>query len=122
MVKFTVLKYNEFILTQFGIFSKQSSNQTYSNVFFKALSSYYILLTMAAFVVSSSIFVYQNSEQFDVALRVFTVSIGTAQSIGMFFSFGKNIKKVNTLHHKLQEIVDESTKGEYLFFKMRAVN
>lgn len=113
MAKFTVLKYNEFVLNQLGISAKESSYQTYrSNVFFKALSTYYILLSQVAFVVASLMFGYRNSKQFEIVLRVFTVTMGTAQSITMFFTFGKNIAKVHALHATLQRDVDESTKGK----------
>lgn len=36
---------------------------------------------MAAFVVTSLIFAYPNSVQFDIALRLFTVSIGTGNFV-----------------------------------------
>lgn len=109
MAKFTVLKYNKFLLSHLGILS----NQIFQNVFFKRLSSYYILLTTTAFVVASVIFVLQNSSQFDTALRTSAIAIGTFQSIGMYLCFGKNIKKVNALHFKLQEIIDGTVEGKH---------
>lgn len=122
MVKFTVLKFNKFLLSHLGIFSKQSSNQTYSNAFFKALNSYYILLTTTAFVVASVIFVLKNSSQFDIALRTCAIAIGTFQSIGMYFCFGLNMKKVHALHFKLQKIIDESVEGKHFLLKIRTMN
>lgn len=113
MAKFTVLNYNKFLLSHLGIFSKQLSNQIFQNVFFKRLSSYYILLTTTAFVVASVIFVLQNSSQFDTALRTSAIAIGTFQSIGMYFCFGKNIKKVNAMHFKLQEIIHGTVGGKH---------
>lgn len=120
MVKLIVLKYSEWILDRLGIYAKHSPNQPDQNVFFKKLSSYYILLTTTAFVVSSAIFVVENSSQFDVALRTCAIAIGTAQSIGMYFSFGTNLKNVHALHYKLQTVIDGSTKGKMflVYFNM----
>lgn len=72
MAKFTVLKYNEFVLSQLGIFAKPNISQ---RCLFKALSTYYILLSQVAFVVTSLLYGYRNSEQFETVLRVFTVTI-----------------------------------------------
>lgn len=115
MIKFTVLKYNKFILSHLGISIKQSSNRTIQNVFCKAISSYYILTTMIVFVVASVMFVLQNLSQYNVALRTCAIAIATSQSIGMYFCFGINVNKINALHFKLQEIIDELAKGEDSF-------
>lgn len=77
-------------------------------------------MTTTAFVVASVIFVLQNPSQFDVALRTSAIAIGTSQSIGMYFYFGINMEKVNTLHFKLQEIIDELANGKFFSIKMRA--
>lgn len=111
MVKFTVLEYNEFLLYQFGIFSTELSNRTSRYVFFKTLSSYYILLTTTAFVVASVIFVLENPSQFDVALRTSAIAIGTAESIGMYFCYGTKTTEVNAVHLKLQAIINETSQG-----------
>lgn len=111
MFSFTVLKYDEIILARLGYFSKQMPSPTTQNKFFKRLSSYYILLTTTIFVLTSAIFVLQNLSQFDIALRSSAIAIGTAQSIGMYFSFGTNVRKIHAIHFKLQKIIDERTSG-----------
>lgn len=112
MFKFTVLKYNKFVLTHLGILSKQLSSQTC----IRNASSNYILWTMTAFVMASVIFVLRNTSQFDVALRTCAIAVGTSQSIGMYFCFGANIRKINALHLKLQEIIDKLANGKELLF------
>lgn len=113
MFKFTVLKYNKFVLTHLGILSEQLPSETCTRSdFFKRPSSYYILLTMTALVVASVMFVLQNVSQFDVALRTCAIAIGTSQSIGMYFCFGINLRKINALHLKLQAIIDEVVNGK----------
>lgn len=110
MVKFKVLKYNEYILIQLGIFSDEFS-QNPSDCFFKLLKICYILLISGSFVISGSLFAYQNAAQFTVALRTCAFTCGAAQAFGMLFCFGLNTTKVRAVHHKLQALADKSTKG-----------
>lgn len=112
MPELNVLKYNEWVLIHLGIYTKHTPNQAYGNVFFKTLSSYYILLTTSALVVTSGFYIVKYSPQFDVVLRTIAIAIGTAQSVGMYACFGIHLKKVHALHFKLQKIIDESMAGE----------
>lgn len=116
MFKFTVLTYNKFFLTHVGILSKQLSSQTCIQ-FFRSPYTYYFFLTTSAFVVASAMFVCDPKSQFDVALRMCAIAIGTSQSIGMYFCFGANMRKINALHLKLQEIIDELANGKELPFQ-----
>lgn len=112
MAKFKVLELNEFILTRLGIFSEQFPLHS-SAGFFKSPIICYILLVNFSFIISAASFAYQNLEQFSVALRTFTYFMGESQVFWMFIFFGLNVDKVEAIHLKLQDLVDESMNGKW---------
>lgn len=123
--KLNVLKYNEFILSRFGMYRDHLRNSI--NDFNAFALNFYILFVSVAFMISSTIFAHQNLAQFDIALRTSIFVLGTAQSLGMFISFGLNKVKVQAVHVKLQELIDKSTAGMsywwiYLFWWILLLN
>lgn len=97
MVKFTVLKYHDLAVTKLVIYP---------------FVKYFILLNLVAFVASSIMFVYQNISQFDVVLRALIFIFGTCQSIGMFYSYGTNLTKIQAVHFKLNEMFEKTIEGK----------
>lgn len=84
------------------------------NGFFKSISTYYILFNTIIFlIVSSIVFLYENVEHPQYALKTGVFIVGGLQAIGMFLSFGLKMDKVSILHVKLQEIVDGSAQGTW---------
>lgn len=110
MLKFKVLKLNEHILIRLGIFSRNIPSKPI-DAFFKSAITYYIILIAVLFIVSSIVFVYQNSAQFNETLRTCSIIFETLQAFGMYMSFGLNSAKIHAVHQKLQALVDDSGKG-----------
>lgn len=108
MSKFKVLKLNESILIQLGIFSNQFPKEPSHGVF-NPLKVYYILFISASFVLSASVFVYQNAAQFTLALRTCEFLVGSAQGAVMLICFSASLSKIRVVHLKLQKLVDELT-------------
>lgn len=109
MKKFKVLKHTEYALVKVGIHSTQND----INSFYHSFAPYsYILFILITYVMSCSVFIYQNKSDFDVVLRTSTVIVGASQAIGMFFSYGIRARKIQALHLKLQEIVENVLEGE----------
>lgn len=98
MNKFKVLKYHDFALTKLLIYPSVT---------------YYILLNLIAFVASSIVFVYQNISQFDVALRACIFVFGVSQTVGMFYSYGTNLSRIQAVHAKLNEIINKTILGKF---------
>lgn len=111
MFIFKVLKFNEYILIQLGIFSNRFPTKSLTNPFFKSPQTYYIMLFAILFITSSILFVYQHLAQFDATLRTCSIILECFQSFGMYLSFGLNSNKIRIVHIKLQELVDKSTEG-----------
>lgn len=113
MVKqFKVLKFNEYLLFKVGIFRNQFPQKSISNGFFKSPLIYYLLFVSITFIISSTLFAYQNVAEFSSALRACLLTISVVQASGMFISFGFHTAKVQAVHHELQEFVDKSNKGK----------
>lgn len=112
MATFKVLKYHENILLRLGIFQEQKS----TNGFFTSPIIHCVLFSSVTFIVSSSMYVYQNSVDFNKTLHVALFTIGMTQSMGMFISFGFNATKIHAVHCELQELVKKSqNKGKMEF-------
>lgn len=105
MTKFEVLQINK-ILENKCIYSYHLTSPIHN--FWKSASTYYILLVLTCFpITSSSVFVYRNLSQFELALQTIRIVIAGFQSAGMFLSIGSNMDNVKALHFKLQKIVNE---------------
>lgn len=106
MAKFHVLKYNQWIMNKFGIYSYRLTEP--SNEFFKSIRSYYILFTI--FVINfipCAVYVYLHWPNFEVIFETMLCACGNIQTLGMFFNIGLQMKKIKVLHLKLQKMVDE---------------
>lgn len=110
MLKFKVLKLNEKILIQLGIFSNRFPAEP-KKLFFKSPQTYYIILIAVVFITSSILFVYQNLAHFNDTLRTCSIIFETLQAFGMYMSFGLNSTKIHAVHLKLQQLVDKSAEG-----------
>lgn len=113
MAKFKVLKYNESILIHLGIFSNRRPDGSMDRRLFIPLRVCYISFISASFVVAASMFVYQNSQQFTLALRTCEFLFGCSQAVSMLICFVLNTSKIQIVHLKLQELVDKSTECMY---------
>lgn len=109
---FKALKYNEYMLFKIGVFRNEFPRKSILNGFFKSLLIYYIVFVSMSFIVSSTLFAYQDDVEFNATLRACLFTIGTVQAVGMFISFGSNTDKVQAVHRKLQELVDKSNEGK----------
>lgn len=107
MVKFKVLKFNEFILIHLGMFSNRLPAKPSEDGFLKSVKVYHILLVSTSYFISGSMFAYRHWAQFTLALRTFGFTLGGTQALCMFHCFGMNTTKIRTVHHKLQELVDK---------------
>lgn len=106
MVKFKVLELVQTVLTRLGMYP-QSLTGTYD--FKKAIPLYYItFLILGMFITSSSLFVYQNIGEFELALGTTLIVIAGFQIGGMLLSIRLRVEKVEELHRTLQDIVDKS--------------
>lgn len=115
---FNVFKYHKIALIKLRIYPTSAQNKI--NVFFKSFASYYILIVLIAFIISSIVFVVQNLSEFTDALRSCMFIFGVCQAIGMFYYYGINASKMQTVHIKLQETIDEMIKGKY--FKKKKIS
>ena len=113
---FKVLKSNEQFMVWFRIYTHPLSDVSHvDHDFFKSITVYCVTFTEISFIVSSVVLVCLNvSDNIMVALRTAMVIAGTSQALGMFLSVGITIDKVKLLHIKLQEIIDQTAKGEIL--------
>lgn len=105
MKEFKVLKYNEIVLLKLGIFSKNMDSIRGSSM---PPIIFYAVLISVSFIVSLSLFVVENTAQFDVVLRNCLFILGSAQAFGMFISFCFNASNIQVIHAELQDIVDKS--------------
>lgn len=109
--KFKVFKYHH-LLTRVGFFSLQFRDK--SKPFWKLCAPFYILLSLIAFTISCFAFVHQNDVDFSETLRSYFHIIAVTQSIGMFFSYGINMSKIQDVHHRLQGFVDQAGKSLHI--------
>lgn len=105
MNEFIEFKYHKSIWSKLRIYPTQCENE--NNAFFKAFSSYFILLVLITFNISSGTFVYENASQFTVALRACLFITGISQAIGMFYNYGLKLNEIQAVHIELQEIIDK---------------
>lgn len=110
MTKLKVLKYNQTILTQMGLYPyrcTEPSAQLKSALF----AFYFLLWTEAIFgVFSSSAYIYEHWPRLDIVSQPCLIVVGDSVCFVMVLSVGLKLKAVKVLHLKLQEIVDA---GEY---------
>lgn len=111
MVKFKVLKYNEFILIHLGMFSNRYPEKS-SDDFFNSLKTCFILFISGSFSIGAAMFAYQHSAEFTLALRTWSFTLGASHALVLFICFRLNAYKIQTVHHKLQELVDKLTAEE----------
>lgn len=115
MEQYTVLANMENVMKRLRIYTDRLSDL--SDDFFNSIATHFNLVNMIIFIVTSALFVFQSTTQLIDALRTVMVVIGSIQSLGMFITFGMKIVQVKQLHLKLQNIVDQSIKGEYFACK-----
>lgn len=109
MSTFEVLKYNaNFMRWGLGIRPFRFSEQI--NEFFQSFSSFFWLLVVFCYMLSSIAFVYKNWPQLEIIAASCIIVLGAVQTGGTFLSFGLKMEKVKMLHVKLQRIVDDEGK------------
>lgn len=106
---FKVLKLNEQIMIWLRIYNHHSFVEMANSFSFVM---YCISLDLFAFIVSSAVFVYQNTSNIISALRATMVGMGSIQALGMFLYVVWNIDRSKLLHRKLQAFVDQAAKGK----------
>lgn len=109
MKKFIAFKYHKSIWFKLRFYSTQCKNENI--LFFKSITTHFILLVLIAFNISSGTFVYENVSQFTVALRACLFITGISQAIGMFYNYGLKLNEIRAVHNKFQEIIDKINKG-----------
>lgn len=117
MSPFKVLELNELVMVWLRIYPHHlTANSIPTNDFFKSITVFYISFNLLAFIVTSAMFVYQNTSYVVIALRTGMVVVGSSQALGMFLSVCLNSDKVKMLHQKLQAIVDQAAIGACIKF------
>lgn len=111
--KLIVLKYHR-LLTRFGIFSIRFGKKV--TAYLKLLAPFYILLSLISFILSCAVFIYQNDVDFNETLRSCFHIVAISQAIGMFYCYGINVNRMQAIHHKLQELVDQAGKYFHIWF------
>ena len=105
MAKFKVLKYNQMLMSRQGIHSHRLTEAT--NEFHQSLSSYYVIFTLFAFVITSAVRIHSYWPEIEPILKPCSVAFGGVQCVGMFICIGLQMKHIKLLHLELQRIVDE---------------
>lgn len=106
MAQFNVLQYNQSFMAKIGIHSYRIAEPT--NEFLQSPIAFFIpFVLIVCHVISSAVFISQNSQQFEAVLQAIFLMIAGIQSLGMYFSVGLKMKEVKILQLKLQQIVDE---------------
>lgn len=117
MSPFKVLELNELVMVWLRIYPHHlTANSIPTNDSFKSITVFYISFNLLAFIVTSAMFVYQNTSYVVIALRTGMVVVGSSQALGMFLSVCFNSNKVKMLHQKLQAIVDQAAIGVCIKF------
>lgn len=107
MAKFQVLEISEVLRQRIGIYSWHLTQPNHN--FFKSKSTYWVLFFVTSGFITSALYVMRNATNLGVQLQTTIVVIAGFQCSGMFLGVGCNIKKVQKLHHILQEIVDKGS-------------
>lgn len=111
MSKFQLMELNLKLMSWLGIHSYRLKEPI--NEFFHSFFTYFNLVHAIIFVIISSVwFAMTNISQAGIMLEACMIAIAGLQYSGMFLSIGLKMKKVKSLHLKLQEIVDE---GDSIF-------
>lgn len=105
MAKFKVLKYNQTLMSWQGIHSMNLTEPT--NEFHRAPGSYYVTITLFAFVITSAVRIHGYWPEMELILKPCSVAFGGVQCVGMFICIGLQMKNIKVLHLELQRIVDE---------------
>lgn len=104
--KFRVLKHNQILMNWMGIYP---SSLTETKIeFFKTPIVYeFLFCAIVCDVCSSAVFIYNDSSPLGANLDPFFILISGIQCGGMYLNLGLKLEKVQSLHLKLQEIVDQ---------------
>lgn len=112
MSKFKVLESVETNLTWLGIRFDRMAELT--NEFFTSFPPYHLVIVSIASITSAGMFIYSNWPNLVVIFQSSTiVSLTLVQVNGMFLNLGLRMKKVKTLHFRLQDIVNKQ--GQFIF-------
>lgn len=104
-LNFKVLEYNQTCMARLGIHSQNLNDL--SNEFFKSPIAYLILsITVLFTIISSVVYIFRNSSNFESSMQAFIVTIAGVQTGGMFISIGYKMKIIKNLHIKLQNFID----------------
>lgn len=107
MAKFKVHKYIQAFLAPMGMHSYKPEEPTIELP--KRVFAYYALISLIFSIISSIMFFYTHLDDVKEALQAFKICAGTFQSGICIFALGFQLKKIKTLHLRLQEIVNEGT-------------
>lgn len=100
MAKLKVLELNSKLMAWIGIHFDRDD-------FFKSFATYYHLITVVTLTITSNVvFAFLNWPKFDIIFVSCLASTAGVQCMGMLLNLGRKIKKVMTLHLKMQEMVD----------------
>lgn len=113
MVNMRVLARNENVMAWLGM--DICSNDASSSKFFKSITTYYFAFIIYAFLIgSNAVMVYNSWPEITSMWQPLSIVFSGFQIGGMYLSIGVHLKKMNTLHFQLQQIVDAG-KSKYLF-------
>lgn len=117
MAKFNVLESNQSFMAKLGIYSYKLTEPV--NKFFKSFMTYYMLFSLILIcVILSAMGVYVNWPNIVMVLEAFLTVVTGSQCAGIFISLGLNMKKIKTVHLKLQEIVDEESEAFNIYWNI----
>lgn len=106
---FDVLKHQILVLTKLRIYPNAS--QIGMNLFFESFASYCVVIVLMCYAISAVSFAYVNFSEFTVALRAVIFLIGVSQGATMFYCYGNKVGKIQIVHMKLQNVIDEIVKS-----------
>lgn len=110
MTRFKVLDIRPVLVQRMGIIP--TSIITPPHKFFRTFTDYYVWIVLFLFLVSSIMYVLENSQDLNNCLKTIPMIIGGIQSLGMFMGVGFRSSHIVTLREKLQTLVD---KGAHYF-------
>lgn len=109
---FNEFKYHTFVLSKI-LRIYQIASQDEINVFYRSFAPYCVLIILSIYVITGSVFVYQNISDITFALRACIFIIGVIQAMFMFYFYGTNATQIKIVHFRLKKIIQEAAKSKH---------
>lgn len=109
MANLKVLKYNQFVLTVWGVYPQSFASAPLD--WLRLLSPYLVVFSLTMGFLLAALYVRQGSTHLTYTFEALTIVFGTPQPLFAYFNMKWKMHNVAEVNGELQKIVDQGQKN-----------